>query len=305
MITPEEMIDEINGVFGSHPGCRALHAKGTLCAGHFTATPEAKALTRAPHMQGDRMEATVRLSNGGGNPHVGDGARDVRGLAVKIYLPDGSRTDLVTQTAPVSPTRTPEEFIELVKVSELKPINAVKLPLFFARHLRAAVRVGQAVGATSPPASYASVPYHGLHAWKWIDSSGGERWVRYTFVPASETGSQKRGKGRDYLREELRERLARASIVFHLEVLIAAPGDDPHDSTAGWKSKERVRVGTLKITGLDETRETQGDIVVFDPSRIPDGIEMSDDPVLRFRSRAYSESVRRRSGVQRPSDYPY
>lgn len=305
MITPERMIDELNDVFGRHPGCRALHAKGTLCKGHFTATPAAKALTKAPHMQGDRIEATVRLSNGGGNPTVADGERDVRGLAVKMYLPDGTRTDLVAQTVPRAPTRTPDEFIELVKASELKPVNAVKLPLYLVRHPRTVTALGGVASATVAPASYALVPYHALHAWKWIDSSGGERFVRYTFVPEAGKEKLSKGKGPDFLQEELRARLSSGPIRFSLEVLIAGPGDDPDDSTAVWNSEERVTVGTLEITGLDTERETQGDVVVFDPARVPDGIELTDDPILRFRSEAYSESVKRRSGIARPPDYPY
>ena len=34
--------------------------------------------------------------------------------------------------------------------------------------------------------------------------------------------------------------------------------------------------------------------VVFDPTRVVDGIELSDDPILRYRPGAYSESVSRR-----------
>ena len=36
--TAESAIDRINKVFGKHAGYRALHAKGTLCKGTFTAT---------------------------------------------------------------------------------------------------------------------------------------------------------------------------------------------------------------------------------------------------------------------------
>ena len=67
-VTPHEVIAAANEAFGRHPGFRSLHAKGTLLKGMFTATPEAAALTRAGHMQGDPIPATIRVSNGGGNP---------------------------------------------------------------------------------------------------------------------------------------------------------------------------------------------------------------------------------------------
>ena len=47
-------------------------------------------------------------------------------------------------------------------------------------------------------------------------------------------------------------------------------------------------------------RETGADVMVMDPTRVTDGIELSDDPILHVRSHAYSVSVERRSGVQRP-----
>jgi catalase len=60
----------------------------------------------------------------------------------------------------------------------------------------------------------------------------------------------------------------------------------------------------LEISGIETERERDGDIVVFDPMRVIDGIEPSDDPVLRFRSYAYSASVKLRTGVDRGRDAP-
>src|SRR3954470_3472915 len=115
MITPEQAIDSINERFGLHPGYRALHAKGILLKGSFTATPAAAELTRAAHMRGEPVAATVRVSNGSGDPDEPDYAPDVRGMAAKLYLPDGSRTDIVAQTAPRFPVRTPDAFVEFLR----------------------------------------------------------------------------------------------------------------------------------------------------------------------------------------------
>src|SRR3954470_879224 len=133
MITPEQAIDSINERFGLHAGLRALHAKGVLLKGDFTATPEAARLTRAAHMQGEPVAATVRVSNGSGDPESPDYAPDVRGMAVKLYLPDGSRTDIVAQTAVRFPTRTPDAFVEFVRVMEAGPAQLWKPPLVLAR----------------------------------------------------------------------------------------------------------------------------------------------------------------------------
>ena len=104
---PEDVVDAINDIAGVHPGRRAAHAKGTLCAGTFTATPAAARITRAAHMQGEPVRATVRFSNGGGDPGAPDYATEGRGMAVKLYLDDGTRTDMVALRCPSSSPARP------------------------------------------------------------------------------------------------------------------------------------------------------------------------------------------------------
>ncbi len=299
-ITPQEAIDAANSVFGRHPGHRALHAKGMLCAGAFTPTADARALTRAAHMQGPEVPATIRFSNGSGDPSHPDWAPDPRGMAIKLYLPDGSRTDIVAVSSPRFPTRTPEGFIELVEAQGAGVAAAWKLPWFLARHPEALPVLPIVAPTLMAPASYATIRYYGLHAFRWIDANGGERFVRYTLRPAASAPRPNpraaRRLGRDYLQHEISRRLREGPVLFSLEVQIAQPGDRVEDPSAAWpKERRRVTVGTLKIEGLEHERERGNDVLVFDPSRVTDGIECSDDPVLAFRPRAYSESVRRRT----------
>jgi catalase len=305
-ITPEESIDAVNARYGHHDGYRALHAKGVLCEGTFTATPAAAALTRAAHMQGDPVHAIIRFSNGSGHPRSHDHAPDVRGMAVKLDLADGTRTDIVCQTAPRFPTHTPEGFVELIRALTPGPAQAWRLPLFFARHPEAIGGLRANAGALKPPASFATRRYYAIHAYRWVDGGGGARYVRYTWVPEAGEADisilEARRRGREYLHDELRERLTDGPVRFTLELQIAAAGDDVDDPAAVWPSKrERVSAGILEVTGLETTRERDGDILVFDPTRVVDGIELSADPVLLYRSPAYSASVERRSGIARPS----
>lgn len=300
-LTPEQAIDAVNGVFGRHPGARALHSKGVLLKGTFTATAEGGQLTRAAHMQGDPIQATFRFSNGSGNPHHPDWRPDPRGLAVKLYLPDGSRTDIVAVSSPRFPVKTPAGFIELVQAQAAGPAAAWKLPRFLARHPEALPVLLTAGPSLMPPASYATIPYHGLHAFKWIDAGGAERFVRYTLVPGAGVERlkpwQARRRDADYLQTEIRDRVAAGPIRFALELRIAEPGDPTDDPSAAWPAQRRVvPAGSFEITGLESDRETGGDVLVFDPSRVTEGIELSDDPVLRFRPQAYAESVKRRAG---------
>lgn len=298
MLTPKQAVDIINQRFGSH-GARALHAKGTLLKGTFTATPEAARLTRAKHMQGEPVDATVRFSNGSGDPDAPDYGPEVRGMAVKFYLPGGDRTDISAQTVPRFPVRTPDAFINLIRASAPGRGRLVRLPLFLATHLEVLPALRANAPALKPPVSYAAARYYAIHAFKWIDAEGGERYVRYSWLPAlaeqSLSGEDARSRGRDYLQDDLRERLAAEPIRFTLELQVAGPGDKVDDPSAVWPDdREKVNAGTLELTGLETGRETGGDVLVFDPNRVTDGIEASEDPILKFRSPAYSVSVERR-----------
>ncbi|HVB27746.1 MAG TPA: catalase, partial [Mycobacteriales bacterium] len=158
------------------------------------------------------------------------------------------------------------------------------------------------VAALRPPESYASCSYYGVHAFRWVSADGSARFVRSTLVPAAGehrlTVAEARSRGRDFLTEELRARLVREPVRFDLRAVVAVPGDPVEDPSARWPlSRQTVIVGTLELTGLEENRETGGDVLVFDPTRVTDGIELSDDPVLRFRSPAYSASVAQRTAT--------
>lgn len=296
MISPEQAIEAIDERFGDHPRHRAFHAKGSLYSGTFTATVEAARLTRAAHMQGEPVRATVRFSNGGGDPNVPDYVPDLRGLAVTFHLAGGSRTDISAQTVPRFPFDGVDSFIEFVRVTKPGPAAALKLPLFLARHPRTLGGVRKNLATLKPPPSFAARPYYAFHAFRWLDAEGGERYVRYTWKPTIDVPGlglrDAKQLGRDYLSEELESRLADGPVRFALEVQIATSEDDPNDPSAVWpEERERVVVGTLEVTAPTD----QGDDFVFDPTRVTDGIEPSDDPVLRFRPRAYAISHERRT----------
>jgi catalase len=304
----EAAVRAIDETFGRHDGYRVVHAKGVLCRGTFVAAPDAARLTRAPHLQGAEVPVTVRFSNASGNPHASDRTPDGRGMATKFYLPDGARTDIVAVTLPCFFVRTPEDFVAFTRASKplVGGLPGPRFALYLATH-REAWRAVAAAARFKPPVSYATCLYNAIHAFRWIAPDESERFVRYTWVPEAgerslQSGEGKR-RGRDYLQEEVGERLAREPIRFTLRVQIAAPGDPTHDATAVWShDRERVDVGTLALTELETGREQSGDVLVFDPTRVIEGIELSDDPLPRLRSQAYSISVERRSGAVRPAE---
>ena len=216
-----------------------------------------------------------------------------------LRAPDGSTTVISAQTAPHFPARTPDGFIEFVRANAPGPAALWRLPRFLLTHRAARRGLAENLSALKPPASYATRRYYAIHAFRWVDAEGGERYVRYTWLP--EAGQQDisrreaKSRGRDYLQEEIAQRLAQGPVRFTLQLQIAAEGDPVDDATAKWPAdRETVDAGTLELTAIETGRETDGEVLVFDPVSVTDGIELTDDPVLLFRTRAYSVSVEHR-----------
>ena len=300
----EQAVDAINDISGRHEGHRAAHAKGTLLTGTFT--PSGSGLTTAAHMQSEPVRVTARFSNGGGDPRIPDYAQEGRGLALKFYLPDGSTTDIVALSLPCFFARTPEDFLAFTRARKPDPETGQpdleKVGAWLGEHPEAGPAIQAALSA-EPPESYATVLYNSIHAFRWTAPDGTERWVRYRFEPEagerSLSAEDAKARGRDYLQEEI---VARDSAAFRLVVVIAGDGDDVNDPTVAWpEDRERIDVGRLELSGPDTEREQGDDILVFDPTRVTDGIDPSDDQILRFRPRAYAASVTRRSGAPAPA----
>jgi catalase len=107
-----------------------------------------------------------------------------------------------------------------------------------------------------------------------------------------------------YLVSEIKQRVARAPVAWKLVFQMAEPGDETDDLTKQWpEDRELVDAGQLVIDREHEDPELV-ESWVFDPTRMAPGVELSDDPLLHFRSEAYAESHRRRTSEQRPAIKP-
>ena len=150
-----------------------------------------------------------------------------------------------------------------------------------------------------PPASYVAIPYYGIHAFRFVDAAGVGRFARYRWEPDATdpplTEAELQAAAPRYLAEELATRLAAGPASFTLVLQLAEPGDDVLDPTTAWpETRETVVAGRLV---LDTFAAAECDAVIFDPTRVVDGVECSDDPILHARSEAYGVSYAHRSGT--------
>lgn len=292
-LDPKLAIDRLRSAFGGPPKHRTLHAKGRFYQGTFTATPDATARCRASHLDGQARPVVVRWSSASGNGAVSDKVPDIRGMGVKFRGDDGQPFDLLGQTSPTFPTDDPATFVKIAEAST-KP---ALLPLFFLRNPRLAPKMIAGLKGVKPHHSFAETTFYPLHAYGWTASSGEHVWVRYELRPVQGESDRlsETFEGRDRLGEEIAARLARGPVVHELWVSVAGEGDDPHRITSTWPGAETFLAGRIEVTAEVEDPEATGGPVVFDPARTVDGIDLSDDPILRYRPLAYAESVSRRS----------
>ena len=80
------------------PGKRPVHTIGVGVKGEFVASDVARTYCIAEHFNGQPVRVSMRFSNGLGGLEQHDGWSDVRGMAVRFHLPDGTASDLIATT---------------------------------------------------------------------------------------------------------------------------------------------------------------------------------------------------------------
>jgi catalase len=296
---PTQIVDLANKVDGVHPGFRAFHAKGVVVEGSFKASSQAARLSSATLFNGSTIPVTARFSDGSGMPMVPDGSPAMpRGIAIKYHLPGGTDTDMVTNSFKFFPVGTGEDFRDMLQAIVASPANApkpTKLEQFFASHPNAP----KALGSLPIPDSFADEEYHGIDAFIFVNKSGQRQAVRYLIVPEKlvhMTPEQAAKQSPNYLFDDLAKRIAQKPLVFHVKAQLAEPGDQTKDASQSWPDDRKVvDLGVLTLTKVVSNSAEVEKKLLFMPTNLTAGIELSDDPLPSVRAAAYGVSYGRRS----------
>jgi catalase len=286
-----QTLDNLNGV---HPGYRAAHAKGLMLSGTFTPAPEARSLTRAPHVQRASTPVTVRFSNSAGIPTIPD--NDIehsspRGIAIRFQLAEHVHTDVIGVSSDGFPVRTPEEFLDF-----LRALHAGGIEAYLGAH---PVALKYVMTPKPIPTSFAREQFFTVTAHKFTNSNGDSRFGRYRIRPQLGTEhlepAASATKPPNFLFDELSERVSKGAIKFDLAVQLAERGDVVDNATIIWpEGRAEVKFGTIALTEIVPNQESEQRTIIFDPLPRVDGIESSGDPLLETRASVYLMSGRRR-----------
>lgn len=301
-----QVIEAFEANFGVHPGQRRNHTKGMCAVGEFTASPAGHALSRSAVFSGKSVPVVARFSLAGGNPKAPDTARSPRGMALQFRLPDGKLHQMAMLNTPVFGAATPTMFLDATQAARPDPATGKADPARIKAFLEAnppARAQAEFLATHNPPASYATSSYFGLNAFRVTNEAGKTEWVRWKFEPA---GGEKRlsademtKSSPDFLQDELITRVTKKPARWTMIVTLGGKGDTTTDPTQAWpKGRRTVRAGELVIRRAMPQAGAECEGINYDPMVLSDGVEASDDPVLRFRSPAYAVSFGKRVSEQ-------
>ncbi|OBK11012.1 catalase [Mycobacterium asiaticum] len=298
-LTPERFADRFEQVYGRHQGFRRNHAKGLSAAGTFESNGAGAAICRASVLRSGTVPVVGRFSLGGGLPDQSDKPDTVRGLGLAFQPPDGKQWRTAMVNLPVFTDSTPEGFFERLLASKPNPDTGKPDPQrmadFMERHPETAAAM-KIIKQTPPSAGFADSAYHGLNAFRFTNEAGATVAVRWSLLPVDASAGQAPSPGKDYLFDELIRTAARRPLRWRLLLTVGESGDPTHDATKPWPpSRRTIDAGLLTITAVQTEAPGNARDVNFDPTVLPDGMALSDDPLPAARAGVYARSFTRRA----------
>ena len=303
-LTQARVIDQFERTNGLHRGFRRNHPKGICFTGRFDSNGAGMRLSKASVFRPGGMPVFGRLAMAGGTPGMPDTPASVHSMAVSFALPDGEVWRMAINGIPVFGVATVRDLVDQLVAATPDPRTGkpdpAKLKAYMASHPKSA-RAAALVKAHPLPSDFFNTTYNSLNTFLFDDAAGRTVPVRWAMVPEDpfvaahpETAA---ATDRNYQFDALIARVAKGPVRWHLVITLGQPGDPTDDATLPWPDqRERVDVGILTLDALSDEAHGPCRDVTFDPTLLPAGIRLSDDPILSARSGSYAVSFTRRAG---------
>lgn len=288
---------------GVHSGYRRAHAKGLCFTGSFEANGAGTVLSTAQAFTTGSYPVLGRFSVAGGNPFAGDGRKVFHSMALLLKTPDGQEWRMALDHTPIFPVADIASFIALQRATRADPVTGKPDPeamrALLADHPEIKAFQGYMAKAVLPN-SFANATYYSINAFRFTNKQGENTTVRWQMVPEAPLAGLDKDRldqlPRDYLFSEMITRTATEPSRWHLQLVVANPGDRSDNATIAWEGTHRtIDAGTLIIRSVEPEEKGGCRDLNFDPTILPQGIGLSDDPLLAARSKTYASSFTRRA----------
>ena len=305
-LTSTELVASLAPPGGPVPGYRRNHAKGICFTGVFEANGKGAEVSKAHVFASGAYPVVGRFNLATPDPFAADQTVRVRGLGLQISTPDGGVWRSAMLNAPVFAVATVQAFYELQQAVGSKEPDAVKN--FAAAHPEFA-GFAQWAGTGPWTGSYAEEPYNGLNAFLFTDAAGTEHAVRWSLQPQARTTPLSKEEfaklgGPNQLEQDIIERVSKGPQRWTMILTVADPSDPTADPTKAWPAERRtVEAGMLVVQKIEAEADGPCRDINFDPTVLPEGMSVADDPFPAARSATYAKSYDAR--VSEAAAYPH
>jgi catalase len=300
---------------------RVVHARGAGAHGFFQVYESMARYTKAGFLQdpGVRTPVFVRFSTVAGSRGSTDMPRDVRGFAVKFYTQDGI-FDLVGNNMPVFFIQDAMKFPDLIHAVKPEPDNEIPQAAsahdtfwdFISLMPESTHMIMWLMSDRAIPRSFRMMEGFGVHTFRFIDTAGTSRFVKFHWKPLLgmhsvvwDEAQKISGKDPDFLRRDLWEAIEQAKYPeWELGVQIVE-ADKEHSFDFDLLDPTKIipeevvpvqRIGRLTLNRNPENFFAETEQVAFHPGHVVPGIDFSNDPLLQGRLFSYTDTQLLRLG---------
>ena len=296
---------------------RRMHAKGWGAYGKLTVTHDISQYTRAKVLQpGAVTDCFVRFSTVAGERGAADAERDIRGVAMKFYTPDGN-WDLVGNNTPTFFIRDVHNFPDLNRAVKRDPHTGMRSAQnnwdFWTLLPECFHQITVVMSDRGIPDGFRHMHLFGEHTFSFYNDKNQRVWCKFHFKTqqgiknlTNEEAAAKNAVDRESAGRDLYDAIARGDFpkwTMYVQIMTEEQAkhhyENPFDITKIWRHAEYplIEVGELELNRWPENYFAEVEQAAFTPAHVVPGIGFSPDKFLQGRLFVYGDAQRYRLGV--------
>ena len=258
----------------------------------------------------------VRFSTVAGERGAADAERDIRGVAMKFYTPDGN-WDLVGNNTPTFFIRDVHNFPDLNRAVKRDPYTGMRSAQnnwdFWTLLPECFHQITVVMSDRGIPDGFRHMHLFGEHTYSFYNEKNERVWCKFHFKTqqgiknlTNEEAAEKNAMDRESAGRDLFEAIKRGDYpkwTMYVQIMTEDQAkhhyENPFDITKIWRHKEYplIEVGEMELNRWPENYFAEVEQAAFTPAHVVPGIGFSPDKFLQGRLFVYGDAQRYRLGV--------